>query len=398
MYESNARRPRQPAPYNNHHFTTVSNVWPARSDERVARASSKFAFHHSFGRPMSTKRRKGCAGPFKICVSPQFWTSDEHEVTRGLLRRRANFAFHHSFGRPMSTKWREGCFADLKKLHVTTVLDVRRPRSDEKVARDMCKICISPQFWTSDDHEVTRGLRGTCAKSAFHHSFGRPTTTKWREGCLPSVSTKPTRRKKKKKFLKRSWSTAILSSHFQQLFSAILSSSSQHSHSQQPLSADLLSSHSQQIFSAANLSSHFQQPFSAATLSSSSQPFSADLLSSHSQQTFSAIILLWSGVGGQLFDHHLTVVSCFIMLLWSGVGGQLLSHHVAMVKGWWFAIWASCCYGQGLVVSFWSSCCYGQGLVVSYWSSWCYGQGLVVSYWSSCCYGQGLVVSYWHVL
>ena len=26
MYESNARRPRQPAPYKNHHFTTVSNV------------------------------------------------------------------------------------------------------------------------------------------------------------------------------------------------------------------------------------------------------------------------------------------------------------------------------------------------------------------------------------
>ena len=50
------------------------------------------------------------------------------------------------------------------------------------------------------------------------------------------------------------------------------------------------------------------------------------------------IMLLWSGVGGQLLDHHLTVVSCFIMLLWSGVGGQLLSHHVAVVRGWWSAI------------------------------------------------------------
>ena len=64
----------------------------------------------------------------------------------------------------------------MQNLHFT-VLDVGRPRSDERVARDMCKICISP-FWTSDDHEVTRGLRGTCAKFAFHHSFGRPTTTK----------------------------------------------------------------------------------------------------------------------------------------------------------------------------------------------------------------------------
>ena len=40
---------------------------------------------------------------------------------------------------------------------------------------------------------------------------------------------------------------------------------------------------------------------------------------SHSQQIFSAIMLLWSGVGGQLLSYH---------LLWSGVGGQLLSYHV----------------------------------------------------------------------
>ena len=58
-YESSARRPGQPAAYKNHHFTTVSDIWPARSDERVAPSKSKFAFHHSFGRPMSTKRREG---------------------------------------------------------------------------------------------------------------------------------------------------------------------------------------------------------------------------------------------------------------------------------------------------------------------------------------------------
>ena len=68
----------------NHTFTTVSDFRPARSDERVAPSSSKFAFHHSFGRPMRTKRRKGRARTQRICISPQFWTSDEHEVTRGL--------------------------------------------------------------------------------------------------------------------------------------------------------------------------------------------------------------------------------------------------------------------------------------------------------------------------
>ena len=158
MYESSARRPRQTAAYKNHHFTTVSDIWPARSDERVAPATAKFAFHHSFGRPMSTKRREGCQRTQAnshftsvldvrrarndervarlqrpIRISPQFWTSDEHEVTRGLRRRSTKFAFHHSFGRPTSTKWREGCEGHVQNLHFTTVLDVRRARSDERV-------------------------------------------------------------------------------------------------------------------------------------------------------------------------------------------------------------------------------------------------------------------------
>ena len=88
--------------------------------------------------------------------------------------------------------------------------------------------------------------------------------------------------------------------------------------------------------------------------------------------SYCLIMLLWSGVGGQLFSscccgqglvvsysHHVAVVRgwwsamvsyCLIMLLWSGVGGQLFSHHVGMVKGWWSAILTSCCCGQGLVV------------------------------------------------
>ena len=129
MYESSARCPRQPAPYKNHHFTTVSDVRPARSDEKVAPATSKFAFHHSSGSPMSTERRKGCATTQRI-------------------------------------------------LHFTTVLDVRHARSDERVASASSRFCISPQFWTSDEHEVTRGLRRRSKKLVFHHSFGRPTGTK----------------------------------------------------------------------------------------------------------------------------------------------------------------------------------------------------------------------------
>ena len=101
---------------------------------------------------------RGLRGRTQICVSPQFWTSDEHETTKGLR-------------------------GPLQNLRFTTVLDVRRPRSDERVASPTCKLRISPQFWTSDEHEVTRGLRPRSKKFAFHHSFGRPMSTKWREGC-----------------------------------------------------------------------------------------------------------------------------------------------------------------------------------------------------------------------
>ena len=248
MYESNARRRRQPAPYKNHHFTTVSNLWPARSDERVARATSKFAFHHTVLDIRSARNDETVA------------------------RAHSKFAFHHSFGRPTATKWREGCFDDVINLHFTTVLDVRRPRSDERVARDMCKIRISPQFWASDDHEVTRRLSPVGVNQT--HAPGVKRRRNFKRSLDPQPFSAATFSSSSQQFSEQLFSA--------QPFSAALLSS----HSQQPLSADLLSSHSQQIFSAANLSSHFQQPFSV-------------------------IILLWSGVGGQLLSHQVAVV-----LLW----------------------------------------------------------------------------------
>ena len=80
MYEMSAWRRQSPAAYKNHRFTTVSDIRPARSDEMVARTTQE------------------------SCISPQFWTSNEHETTRGLPdRARREFAFHHSFGRPTIT-------------------------------------------------------------------------------------------------------------------------------------------------------------------------------------------------------------------------------------------------------------------------------------------------------
>ena len=121
----------------------------------------------------------------------------------------------------------------MKNLHFTTVLDVRRARSDERVVsrRDLPNLPCGK--------EKKKFYRG----AAFSKSSG-----------LSSSS-------------QQIFSAAFLSSSSQQLFSAAFLSSL----SQQLFSADFLSSLSQQLFSAALLSSSSQQPFSAALLSSSSQ-------------------------------------------------------------------------------------------------------------------------------
>ena len=234
---------------------------------------------------MSTKRREGCATTPRIRISPQFWTSDEHEVTRGL-----------------------------------------RPTT--------CKLRISPQFWTSDEHEVTRGLRGDVQN--LHFTTVLDVRRARSDERVVSRLGQPNPPCVKKE---RNFKEVLIHSHSQQIFSA------------QSFSADLLSRYSQQIFSADLLSRSSQQILSRSSQQIfSAQPFSADLLSrailSRSSQPFSA-----------------------------------------------------CCCGQGLVVSYCLIICCGQGLVVrycliSYCLIICCGQGLVVSYCLIICCGQGLVVSY----
>ena len=188
------------------------------------------------------------------------------------------------------------------KIHITTVLGVRRARSDERVVSRRCQpnppgVKRRRNFERSLDPQPFSAATFSSSSQQF-------------SAALLSCS------------FQQLFSAAILSSHSQQLFSAALSS-----HSQQLFSAAVLSSHYQQIFSANSLSSHFQQPLSAAALSSHSQLsscFGQGLVVSYCHQRLSScccgeglvvsyylIMLLWSGVGGQLFDHHLTVVSCW---------------------------------------------------------------------------------------
>ena len=94
----------------NLHFTSVLGVRHVRSDERVDRRAQKFAFYHSFEHPTRPKWRKGRSASREICVLPQFWASDTHEVTRGSI-------------------------GDVKNLRFTSVLSVRHARSDERVVK-----------------------------------------------------------------------------------------------------------------------------------------------------------------------------------------------------------------------------------------------------------------------
>ena len=137
-------------------------------------------------------------------------------------------------------------------------------------------------------------------------------------------------------FSQQPFSAALLSSSSQRLFSAaFLSSSSQQlfsaaflsSFSQQPFSAALLSSFSQQPFSAALLSSFSQQPFSAALLSRFSQQiFSAALLSYHL-----AVVRGWWSASNIIFSSSLSSSSQQIF------SAALRSYHLAVVRGWWSA-------------------------------------------------------------
>ena len=72
-----------------------------------------------------------------------------------------------------------------ENLHFIRVLGIRRSLFALRVARTSYKICISLQLWTSEEHEVTKGLREDPTEFSFHHSFGRSICV---EGCSGHVT------------------------------------------------------------------------------------------------------------------------------------------------------------------------------------------------------------------
>ena len=141
----------------NVHFTTFLNARHARSDERVATSSRR------------------------ICILPQVWASDTHQVTQRIVRRASKFAFYHIPGHPTRTKWRKGRSANLK-ICSCTILSFRHARSDERVARRASKLpCTTVLSFRHARSDVR--VAPICEKFAFYHSFERPTRTNWRESC-----------------------------------------------------------------------------------------------------------------------------------------------------------------------------------------------------------------------
>ena len=125
-------------------------------------------------------------------------------------------------------------------------------------------------------------------------------------------------------------------------------------------------------------SADLQQSFAADFLSRSSQQiFSADFLSKSSQQIFSAdLLMLWSGVGGQLLSYHFgglysaNLRSRFSQQIFSAdflsrssqhllsiFSADLLSRSFAVVRGWWSAIVLSFAVVRG----WWSAIVSGVG-------------------------------------
>ena len=187
------------------------------------------------------------------------------------------------------------------KIHITTVLGVRRARSDERVVSRRCQpnppgVKTRRKFERSLDPQPFSAATFSSSSQQF-------------SAALLSCS------------FQQLFSAAILSSHSQQLFSAALSS-----HSQQLFSAAVLSSHYQQIFSANSLSSHFQQPLSAAILSYHLALvrgwWSAIVISDYHH--VAVVRGWWSAIISSCCCGQGLVVSyLIIILLWSVVGGQL---------------------------------------------------------------------------
>ena len=110
----------------------------------------KFAFRYNFARSTHRILREGSSSKIKMRVAP----------TAARNQKFANVRFAAAACAKMyeTSERRPRHLAAYKNHRFTTGLEVRRPRSDERVARRREKSAFHPEF---DEHEVTKGCAGT---------------------------------------------------------------------------------------------------------------------------------------------------------------------------------------------------------------------------------------------
>ena len=149
-----------------------------------------------------------CAKMYESCISPQFRAIDPPNPSKRFIHENARLATvgstQKSGDAPLLQRRTQNCMKHVSNAHASlrhtklyhfeTSLNVRRPRNDERRC-EKCVFCYrfgrpattiyetvarrssKPQFWTSDDHNMMKGLLGRASKGSFCHSFGHPTTT-----------------------------------------------------------------------------------------------------------------------------------------------------------------------------------------------------------------------------
>ena len=107
----------------NLYFAAVSCNGGAEFCERVPRAKQnvRLAITACHAKFRNARFTAACAKMYEFC--------------KRVAPAKSKFAFHHSFGRPIRTKRREGCQRTQANSHFTSV---RRARSDERVATTAC--------------------------------------------------------------------------------------------------------------------------------------------------------------------------------------------------------------------------------------------------------------------
>ena len=170
QFQRNPKRCKTPWDCDGHDSTCWTLKRPLCAEQVL---ELKFAFRDSCARSTHRILREGSSSKMKLCA--EIYSGVNSEFRKCALQRHAQNCMKHvtDVRGKTTTKWRKG---------------FGRPTTTNWWNSTL-KICVSPHFLTSDEHEMddeneARTILQICMSKQFWSS-GRPTTTKRWEGCLP---------------------------------------------------------------------------------------------------------------------------------------------------------------------------------------------------------------------